>query len=428
MERLTVVTAAVAEVCFRHAALQHKHSPAIGPKRRLQRAEPARQGALSRNRRARRPCRRCSQCRRRGKRAPRPTIKTEYFRRHGFFESTISRCRRSVVGSRLHPNGARPPMLTSRRSIFAGLSAALLLSAITVSHAAAQELKEVRIGFQKAGIFPVVKQRGTLEKVLQSRGIQVKWVEFQFGPPILEAINTGNVDFGYAGDAPPIFAQAARANLLYVAAIPSRGYNQGIVVPDSSAIRTLADLKGKKVGFGKGSSAHNTIVAALEAAGLSYSDITPVYLGPADAVAAFASGNIDAWSIWDPYLSLAENKNARVIAFSKDVQQSNSFFLANKDFTAAHGDLVALFNTTFAEEGKWANANRADVAARLHEATGVDKMATARAVERSDYTLVPVDDRIIATQQQTADRFFKLGLIPKAVDVKEIVWKWTPGS
>lgn len=320
-------------------------------------------------------------------------------------------------------------MSSTRRTIVAGLSAAVVWSAgFGAAPALAQQVKEIRVGFQKAGIFPAVKQRQTLEKVFKTRGIAVKWVEFQFGPPILEAINTGNVDFGYAGDAPPIFAQAARANLVYIAAIPSRGYNQGIVVPDSSAIRTLADLKGKKVGFGKGSSAHNTIVAALEAAGLSYSDITPVYLGPADAVAAFASGNIDAWSIWDPYLSLAENKNARVIAFSKDVQQSNSFFLANKDFTAAHGDLVALFNTTFAEEGKWANANRADVAARLHEATGVDKTATTRAVERSDYTLVPVDDRIIATQQQTAERFFKLGLIPKAVDVKEIVWKWTPGS
>jgi sulfonate transport system substrate-binding protein len=256
----------------------------------------------------------------------------------------------------------------------------------------------------------------------------VRWVEFQFGPPILEAINTGNVDFGYAGDAPPIFAQAARANLVYIAAIPSRGYNQGIVVPENSPIRTLKDLKGKKVGFGKGSSAHNTIVAALEKAGLTYADITPVYLNPADATAAFASGNIDAWSIWDPYLALAEGKQARVLAFSKDVQDSISFFLANKDFTSKHGDIVALFNKTFADEGKWAEANRAEVATRLQEATGVDKAATTRAVERSNYTVVPINDRIIATQQETADRFFKLGLIPKPVEVKEIVWTWNPGS
>ena len=138
-------------------------------------------------------------------------------------------------------------MFQSRRTVIAGLSAALLLAGIAASPASAQQLKEVRIGFQKAGIFPVVKQRGTIENALKSRGITVKWVEFQFGPPILEAINTGNVDFGYTGDAPPIFAQAARANLLYVAAVPSEGYNQAIVVPDASPIKTLADLKGLKI-------------------------------------------------------------------------------------------------------------------------------------------------------------------------------------
>ena len=157
-------------------------------------------------------------------------------------------------------------MSRTRRSIFAGLAVAALLTAGLAAPAFAEPLKEVRIGFQKAGIFPAVKQRGTLEAALKPRGITVRWVEFQFGPPILEDINTGNVDFGYTGDAPPIFAQAARANLLYVAAVPSIGYNQGIVVPADSPIKTLADLKGKKVGFAKGSSAHNTTVAALEKA------------------------------------------------------------------------------------------------------------------------------------------------------------------
>jgi sulfonate transport system substrate-binding protein len=318
-------------------------------------------------------------------------------------------------------------MSQSRRTII-GLSAALLVTGLMVPPVAAQQLKEVRIGFQKAGIFPAVKQRGTLEAALKSRGISVKWVEFQFGPPILEAINTGNVDFGYTGDAPPIFAQAARANLLYVASVPSDGGNQAIIVPENSPIRTLADLKGKKVGFAKGSSAHNTTVAALEKVGLSYSDITPVTLGPADAAVAFAGGNIDAWTIWDPYLALAEKNKVRVLASAKDVQEANSFFLANREFTGKHPEIVALLNQTFADEGKWASANRAEVATRLHEATGVDWEATTKAVNRSLYAVTPLTDAIIANQQQTADRFFKLGLIPKAVDVKEIVWKWTPGS
>jgi sulfonate transport system substrate-binding protein len=318
-------------------------------------------------------------------------------------------------------------MSASRRTIIAGLSAALLLG-FAAAPAMAQELKEIRIGFQKGGIFPAVKARGTLESVLKSRGIQVKWVEFQFGPPILEAINTGNIDFGYTGDAPPIFAQAARANLLYVAALPSAGANEAIIVPENSPIKTLADLKGKKIGFAKGSSAHNTTVAALEKAGIAYSEITPVTLGPADAVVAFAGGNLDAWTIWDPYLALAEKGKVRVIAAAKDVHESNGFFLANRDFTGKHADIVALLNQTFSEESKWASEHRPEIVKSLNEATGVDSEALTRAVDRSLFLVTPVTDKVVATQQAVADRFLKLGLIPKAVQVKDIVWTWTPGS
>jgi sulfonate transport system substrate-binding protein len=296
------------------------------------------------------------------------------------------------------------------------------------SPVAAQQLKEVRIGFQRAGLFPAVKQRHTVEDALKSRGIEVKWVEFSFGPPLLEALNTGNLDFGYTGDAPPIFAQAARANLLYVAALPAAGANEAIVVPEDSPIKTLADLRGKKVGFAKGSSAHNTTVAALEKAGLSYSDITPVYLAPADGATAFSGGSLDAWTIWDPYLALVEKGKVRVLASAKDVHESTAFFLANKDFTGQHPEIVALLNQTFAQESKWADQHRAEIVKTLHEATSVDTEALTRAVDRSEFLVTPVTDQIVATQQATADRFLKLGLIPRAINVRDIVWNWTPGS
>ena len=320
-------------------------------------------------------------------------------------------------------------MSQTRRTFVAGVALALLGSmGLSSSPVAAQQLKEVRIGFQRAGLFPAVKQRHTVEDALKPRGIEVKWVEFSFGPPLLEALNTGSIDFGYTGDAPPIFAQAARANLLYVAALPSAGNNEAIVVPESSPIRTLADLRGKKVGFAKGSSAHNTTVAALEKAGLSYADITPVYLAPADGATAFAGGSLDAWTIWDPYLALTEKGKIRILAFAKDVHESTAFFLANKDFTGQHPDIVALLNQTFAQESKWADQHRPEIVTTLHEATSVETEALTRAVERSQFLVTPVTDQIVASQQATADRFFKLGLIPRAINVREIVWNWTPGS
>jgi sulfonate transport system substrate-binding protein len=320
-------------------------------------------------------------------------------------------------------------MSQTRRTFVAGVALALLGSmGLSSSPVAAQQLKEVRIGFQRAGLFPAVKQRHTVEDALKPRGIEVKWVEFSFGPPLLEALNTGSIDFGYTGDAPPIFAQAARANLLYVAALPSAGNNEAIVVPESSPIRTLADLRGKKVGFAKGSSAHNTTVAALEKAGLSYADITPVYLAPADGATAFAGGSLDAWTIWDPYLALTEKGKIRILAFAKDVHESTAFFLANKDFTGQHPDIVALLNQTFAQESKWADQHRPEIVNTLHEATNVETEALTRAVERSQFLVTPVTEQIVASQQATADRFFKLGLIPRAINVRDIVWNWTPGS
>jgi sulfonate transport system substrate-binding protein len=304
----------------------------------------------------------------------------------------------------------------------------LAATGVATSLAAAEDLKEVRIGFQRAGTFPATKQRRIVEDALKPRGIEVKWVEFSFGPPLLEALNTGNIDYGYTGDSPPIFAQAARANLLYVAALPSAGKNEAIIVPADSPIKTVADLKGKKVGFAKASSAHNTTVAALEKAGLSYSDITPVYLAPADAVAAFAGGNLDAWTIWDPYLALAEKGKVRVIVSAKDVHEANAFFLANRDFTGKHPDVVAKLNQIFADEAVWATGHHAEIVKALHETTGVETEALTRAVDRSLFLVTPVNDKVIVTQQAVADRFHKLGLIPKPVNVKEIVWNWTPGS
>jgi sulfonate transport system substrate-binding protein len=226
-----------------------------------------------------------------------------------------------------------------------------------------------------------------------------------------------------------IFAQAGGARIRYVAAVKSDGNTQAIVVPRDSPIKTLADLKGKRIAFGKGSSAHNLLVAALEKAGVAWSDITPAPLAPADATAAFAKGAVDAWSIWDPYLSLAELKeHARVVVFDKDVHKPNAFYIAGSDFVEKYPTLVANLNGVFASEGRWADDHREEVAKAQAEATGVEIEAIRRFVDRSNYRVVPLDNDVIKSQQVIADRFARLGLIPKPVNVSDIVWKWTPGS
>ncbi|TAJ43077.1 MAG: aliphatic sulfonate ABC transporter substrate-binding protein, partial [Chitinophagaceae bacterium] len=304
--------------------------------------------------------------------------------------------------------------MITRRHVIAG---ALLLASAAGSPVRAEDKPaEIRIGTQKGGFFPAVRQRQTLENAFKPLGVEIKWIDFQFGPPLLEAINVGSVDFGFVGDTPPIFAQAGGAKIRYVAAVKSDGNTQAIIVPKDSPIKTLADLKGKRVAFGKGSSAHNLLVASLEKAGLSWSDITPAPLAPADATAAFVKGSVDAWSIWDPYLALAELKeSARVIAFDKDVHRPNAFYIAGSDFVDKYPSLVAKLNAAFASEGVWADSHHEEVAKAQAAATGVDIEAIRRFVARSNYRVVPLDAEVVRNQQAVADRFAKLGLIPKPV-------------
>jgi sulfonate transport system substrate-binding protein len=285
-------------------------------------------------------------------------------------------------------------------------------------------VKEIRIGYQKNGVLVITRQRAALEQHFAPQGIDVKWVEFSSGPPMLEAMSVGSIDYGAVGDMPPIFAQAAGANLVYAAGEPITMAHQGILVPADSPIHSLADLKGKRVGFTKGSSAHNVIVMALEKVGLTYADITPVYLTPPDAGPAFANGSIDAWSIWDPYFAIGQIKqNGRILASSTDIARTNSFFIANRDFAKDHGPVLQQIIDVTAATAKWAEAHRDEVAKSFSAVTGIPLDIQTVAANRESFFVGPITDDVIATQQGVADRFFKLGLIPRAVVVRDAVWK-----
>ena len=290
------------------------------------------------------------------------------------------------------------------------------------AHAQAS-VKEIRIGYQKTGVLVIARQQALLEKHFAARQIGIKWIEFTSGPPMMEAMGTGSVDSGAVGDAPPIFAQAANASIVYVAGSPITN-GQGILVPANSGIREIADLKGKRIGFAKGTSAHNVLIATLEKAGLTYADITPVYLSPPDAGPAFANGSIEAWAIWDPYFAIGEKRQSgRILVNAYEVAKTNSFYLANRDFANANVQHTRDVIKGLAEAAHWAEAHRADVAAALAAVTGVPLEVQIVAANRASFAIGPVTDEIVDTQQAVADRFFKLGLIPKPIVIRDAVWK-----
>jgi len=308
----------------------------------------------------------------------------------------------------------------ARRHTLGLLFAAGVMAASSTTPVHAQARQEVRIGYQKYGTLTLLKGRGTLEQRLAPRNITVKWTEFPAGPQLLEGLNVGGVDFGTVGEAPPIFAQAAGANLVYVGNEPPSPGSEAIVVPKDSKLRSLADLKGKKVALNKGSNVHYLLVKALEKAGVDYKDISVIYLPPADARAAFERGSVDAWVIWDPFLAAAEKQiNARVLADGKGLVANHQFYLASRPYAEKNADIIRILLEEIAKVDDWGAKNPKDVAQILSAQTGLDVDVVALAASRYSYGVKPITSDVLAQQQKLADTFANLKLIPKPITVKD---------
>lgn len=318
------------------------------------------------------------------------------------------------------------------RSGWASCSLALALLAIGTAlsgpawadAAAAANPKEIRIGYQKYGTLIILKARGTLEKRLADRGIAVKWTEFPFGPPLLEAINVGSLDVGTTGEAPPIFAQAAGADIVYIGNEPAAPGAEALVLAKDSPVRSVAELRGRKIAVAKGSNANYLLVKVLEQVGLKYSDVEVVYLAPADARAAFESGRVDAWSIWDPYFSAAQHQiGARVLADGRGAVSNHQFYLAARSFADKHPDIVHILLEEIDKIDQWGKKNPKDVAAFLAPQIGIELPVIETSTDRFGYGVQPVTQSILAEQQRIADAFLALKLIPKEIRVSDAQWR-----
>jgi len=287
----------------------------------------------------------------------------------------------------------------------------------------ASGLTQLRIGFQKGSISLVLaKSLGLLEKRFPDT--RVSWIEFPAGPQLLEALAVGSVDLGATGDSPPVFAQAAGKDLFYVGAEPPKPDASALLVRSDSALKSLADLKGRRVALQKGSSAHFLLVQAVKKGGLQWSDIQPVYLAPADARAAFERGSVDAWAIWDPYYAAAEiDGQVRVLATSRGLTSNNSFYLASRGLSGNEAALRAIF-AALSEADAYVQSHRKEAAERFAQFSGLALATVYRVLDRRPPSPVgPLTPALIQDQQQVADAFTQLGLVPKPLHVAEIVWR-----
>lgn len=308
---------------------------------------------------------------------------------------------------------------TTRRLLatFAIVAGLALLSGFG---ATAQAAEPLRIGYQKYGTLVILKARGELEQRLAPLGIEVKWTEFPSGPVLLEALNVGSIDYGTVGEAPPIFAQAAGADLVYVGNEPPAPQSEAIVVRKTSSIKSVGDLKGKKIALNKGSNVHYLLVKVLQQNGLQYRDVQVVFLPPADARAAFERGSVDAWVIWDPFLAAAQTQlGARVLADGKGAVRNHQFYVATRAYTNKHPEVTKILLEELDKIDQWGKKNPKEVAAFLAPQIGLDLPTVELAAQRHSYGIQPVSAAVLAEQQKIADAFYELKLIPKKIAVKD---------
>ena len=302
----------------------------------------------------------------------------------------------------------------SRRG-FVAASAALAASMSVPARAGSQT---VRVGYQPYGNLLLLKASGLLETKLQALGWRVEWKRFVSGPPLMEALAAGAIDYGTAGETPPIFAQVGGAPIVYRGAEPAAPRGEAILVLDKSPIKSLADLKGKAVGFNKGSNVHYLYVKAIERAGLRPDDVSPIYLSPPDGRAAFERGSIDAWVIWDPFLAAAQAYgHARTLIDGTGLVDNHQFYLSNRNFTAA--PVLDAILDSIAEIDRKTVGNPAQSANILSPEIGLPEAVVSAAVTRQSWNIQPIDGKIIAAQQVIADTFFKLGLTKKEIRVAD---------
>lgn len=290
----------------------------------------------------------------------------------------------------------------------------------------------VRIAWLKGNIgFFILKAKGDLDRRFKDLGVAVDWFEFPTIPIQLEAMNSGRLDFGPGVDASLVFAQASAVPFVYVSAEPPRPHSLALVVHKDSSIQSVADFRGKKVGYAIGWNLHYLLVKALEKSGLGVNDIQSVKItAAADGMAAFESRSIDVLAIWDPFYALMEKKmQIRTIVDGEGFTANRAYTIATPTFSRDYPDAIKVILEELEKVSVWASKNPQGVAELLAPQLNLDKDILAAASQRRPYGVIPVDEAITLEQQNVADTFHKIGLISKQIQVKELVAhnpRWLP--
>ncbi|OXS75698.1 aliphatic sulfonate ABC transporter substrate-binding protein [Domibacillus enclensis] len=304
-------------------------------------------------------------------------------------------------------------------------AAVLLLAACSGQTSGKEkELKEINIGIQQS-LSPlwIAKEKGWFEEAFQEQGVEVKWTEFQSGPPQFEGLAAGKLDFSQVGNSPVIGGQAADVPFKEIALSQDGLKANAILVKENSDIQSAQDLKGKKVAVAKGSSGFDFLHKALKEAGVPPEEVEIIQLQPDEAMPAFENGSVDAWSIWEPFISLQTIGNdARILANGETIESySPGFTLARSGFADEHPEEVELFLEVYNKTVEWQKANKEEAISIYANIKELDKTVVESVLNNTEALNEPITEEIIQAQQETADFQYELGVIDKEIDVSEVV-------
>jgi sulfonate transport system substrate-binding protein len=274
-------------------------------------------------------------------------------------------------------------------------------------------------------------QKGTgAEAVLSAAGLlnslpfKVNWSDFTSGPPMLQAMASGSVDIGGVGDAPPVFAASGGEAVEIVGARQTNGDQDALLVPKGSPITSISQLKGKKIAYAAGSSGNYNLLTVLNKASLTTKDVNLVNLQPADALAAFTSGSVEAWDVWPPYVQQVVAQNgAKVIATGSAYGNPYSFEVASKSAVADPKKAAAIkaYLTILNKGYVWTATHPAQWAAAWAKATGLPLSVMQTAAKIDGTTPVAITDDTTTAENKLVEQFFAAGLIPSKVDMKDYI-------
>lgn len=283
--------------------------------------------------------------------------------------------------------------------------------------------KVINVGYFAFG--DLVKAKKVLEPRFQALGVKVNWVgPFPAGPQLIESLNAGRVDVGSVGESPPIFAQAAGiTEVAYLATgKPNKGESSAIVVRADSPIKKIADLKGRKITFQRGSGLHYFVVRALKEVGLKITDVQAVNLTLAESRDAFIQNKIDVWVAFDPFFALVQKTiPIRILRNAAGISTSGGFYIGRRQFVNQNPELVRVYLEEVDKLGEWAEKNPSEVAKVLSTQLKIDAPILETVARRRTYRLKRLAPAVLGEQQKVADFYFEEKIIPRQVNVKDIL-------